>query len=167
MMLQGKFDPANIPPYDYTSEYPKKLRVINKTDRYKNNPLKLIDIYDPKQLHTIKKKWYAIPLGLNEEELEEYFITGKDPRKEKEEVIEEKDTSMILPDTTESKTQLTELITTPNNQPVETANVSQDVVKTAAVPTKINPNTGLTRIEDALLSNEEKAIRLKNRGVTV
>ena len=167
MMLNGTFNPANLPPIEPTSLYPKILKRINATDKYKDNPLTLKDIYDRKELFFVKNKWMNVPLGLNDKELEEYFITGKDPRKEKDEVIEEKDTSMILPDTTESKTQLTELITTPNNQAVETANVSQEVVKTAAVPTKINPNTGLTRIEDALLSNEEKAIRLKNRGVTV
>ena len=54
----------------------------------------------------------------------------------------------------------------PANIPIETENVSQEVVQTSALPSNINPNTGLTRIEEALLSNEEKAMRLKNRGVT-
>ena len=70
---------------------------------------------------------------------------------------------MIMPQ--ETKTQLTELITPPNNQPIETANVSQDVVKTAALPSNVNQNTGLTSIEEALLSNEEKAMRLRERGM--
>ena len=72
---------------------------------------------------------------------------------------------MILPKE-EKTTQLTELITPPNNQPIETANVSQDVVKTATLPSNINQNTGLTHIEEALLSNEEKAMRLRQKGLT-
>ena len=164
MMLNGKFDPANIPPMDYTSLYPKLLERINKTDKYKNNPLELIDIYDPKKLHTIKKKWYMVPLGLNDAELEEYFLTGEDPRL-KDEKIEVDKTSMMLPKE-EKTTQLTELITQPNNQPIETSEVSADVVKTAALPANVNPKTGLTYIDDALLSNEEKAMRLRQKGMT-
>ena len=164
MMLNGKFDPANIPPMDYTSEFPKKLRVINKTDKYKNNPLELIDIYNPKKLNEIKKKWWSVPLGLNDAQLEEYFITGEDPRLKDKEEIKIEPTSSIRPQ--ETKTQLTELITRPNNQPVETSEVSADVVKTAALPANVNPKTGLTYIDDALLSNEEKAMRLRQKGLT-
>ena len=52
------------------------------------------------------------------------------------------------------------------NLPVETSEVSADVVKTAALPSNVNPNTGLTSIEEALLSNEEKAMRLRQKGIT-
>jgi len=52
------------------------------------------------------------------------------------------------------------------NIPVETSEVSQQVVKTSALPGNINQNTGLTGIEEALLSNEEKAMRLRSRGLT-
>jgi len=52
------------------------------------------------------------------------------------------------------------------NIPVETSEVSEEVVKTAALPGNINQNTGLTSIEEALLSNEEKAMRLRQRGLT-
>ena len=44
--------------------------------------------------------------------------------------------------------------------------VSEEVVRTSALPQNINPNTGLTRIDEALLSNEEKAMRLRQRGMT-
>ena len=52
------------------------------------------------------------------------------------------------------------------NVPIETAEVSEEVVRTSALPGNINQNTGLTRIEEALLSNEEKAMRLRQRGLT-
>ena len=52
------------------------------------------------------------------------------------------------------------------NVPIETSEVSADVVKTAALPANVNPKTGLTYIDDALLSNEEKAMRLRQKGRT-
>jgi hypothetical protein len=165
MILNGKFDPTNIPPMDYTSLLPKLLERINKTDKYKNNPLKLIDIYDPKKLNEIKKKWYGIPLGLNDAELEEYFLTGEDPRL-KEKTIEPLSMKLPVP-MPEKTTQDTKLISSANNMPIETANVSQEVVQTAALPSNINQDTGLTTTEEALLSNTEKALRRKQRNVTV
>jgi hypothetical protein len=105
-----------------------------------------------------------VPLGLNDAQLEEYFITGEDPRLKDKEEIKIEPTSSIRPQ--ETKTQLTELITAPNNQAIGTPPVSQEVVKTAALPGNINQNTGLTHIEEALLSNEEKAMRLRQKGLT-
>ena len=52
------------------------------------------------------------------------------------------------------------------NVPIETEQVSEEVVQTSALPGNINQNTGLTSIEEALLSNEEKAMRLRSRGLT-
>jgi hypothetical protein len=164
MILNGKFNPSNLPPIDFTSRLPKKLRTINRTTKYINNPLKLSDIYDRKDLFNIRNKWMAVPLGLNDAQLEEYFITGIDPRLKDKEKIKIEPVSSIRPQ--ETKTRLTELITPPNNVPIDTAPVSQDVVKTAALPSNINEKTGLTSIEEALLSNEEKAIRLRSRGLT-
>ena len=54
----------------------------------------------------------------------------------------------------------------PYNVPVDTTPVSQEVVQTAASNVNINPETGLTRIDDALLSREEKAMRLRQKGMT-
>ena len=54
----------------------------------------------------------------------------------------------------------------PYNIPVKTTPVSQEVVQTADANVNINPDTGLTRIDDALLSREEKAMRLRQKGMT-
>ena len=164
MILNGYFDAANLPAIEFTSLLPKKLRTINRTDKWKNNPLSLNDIYDREELMNIKNKWMRVPLGLNDAQLQEYFITGEDPRLKDKEEIKIEPTSSIRPQ--ETKTRLTELITPPNNQPVETSEVSEEVVKTAALPSNVNQNTGLTSIEEALLSNEEKAMRLRQRGLT-
>jgi hypothetical protein len=164
MILNGYFDPANLPAIEFTSLLPKKLRTINRTDKWKNNPLSLNDIYDREELMNIKKKWMRVPLGLSDAQLEEYFITGIDPRLKEEKKTTIEPTSSIMPQ--ETKTQLTELITPPNSQPIETSEVSADVVKTAALPANVNQQTGLTHVEEALLSNEEKAMRLRQRGMT-
>ena len=52
------------------------------------------------------------------------------------------------------------------NIPIQTQEVSEEVVQTSALPSNVNQNTGLTAIEEALLSNEEKAMRLRERGIT-
>jgi len=44
--------------------------------------------------------------------------------------------------------------------------VSQEVVQAAASNVNVNQETGLTRIDDALLSREEKAMRLRQKGMT-
>ena len=164
MLLNGTFNPSNLPPNDFTSRLPKKLRTINKTKNYIDKPLTLNDIYNRTELMNIRNRWMRVPMGLNDAQLEEYFITGEDPRLKDKEEIEVDKTSMIMPQ--ETKTQLTELITAPNNQPIETSEVSADVVKTAALPSNVNQNTGLTHVEEALLSNEEKAMRLRQKGLT-
>jgi hypothetical protein len=51
------------------------------------------------------------------------------------------------------------------NIPIQTQEVSEEVVQTSALPSNVNQNTGLTSIEEALLSNEEKAMRLRERGI--
>ena len=50
--------------------------------------------------------------------------------------------------------------------PIQTSEVSEEVVRTSALPRNVNPETGLTYIDDALLSREEKAMRLRQKGMT-
>ena len=38
------------------------------------------NIYDREELFNIRFKWMRVPMGLNDAQLEEYFITGEDPR---------------------------------------------------------------------------------------
>jgi hypothetical protein len=54
----------------------------------------------------------------------------------------------------------------PPNQPIETEQVSEEVVQTSALPRNINQDTGLTSTEEALLSPTEKALRRRQRNVT-
>ena len=120
----------------------------------------------PKRAFEDQARKISFSLGLNDAELEEYFLTGEDPRLKKEETI--KPLSMKLPvPMPEKTTQDTKLISSANNMPIDTVDVSQEVVQTAALPDNINQDTGLTSMEEALLSNEEKALRRKQRNVTV
>ena len=54
-----------------------------------------------------------------------------------------------------------------SNLPVKTTDVSDQVLQASTKPVNVDQKTGLTRVEDALLSNEEKAIKLRNKGVRV
>ena len=162
MLLRGKFDPANVPPLEWTSRFPQILKRINRTSKYINNPLKLTDIFDRKEMWKIKAKWGNVPMGLNDDQLREYFMTGEDPRlKDKKEIKPEK-SSMIMPpiniaqpkQVAEVKPQVTE----------DTAEVSSEVI--ASKPNQnVVGSTGLTATETAFLSNEEKAMRLKQKGM--
>ena len=57
--------------------------------------------------------------------------------------------------------QITKL--TPDNIPLNTPGVSAEVIKSQPVSMA---QSGLTRTEEALLSNEEKAIKLRSKGIT-
>ena len=93
-----------------------------------------------------------VPLGLSDRELDEYFMGGKKLPVDK--------TSMILPPDRTTK-QVAKL--TPDNVPLNAPNVSAEVVKSPPVNVA---QSGLTHTEEALLSNEEKAMRLRQKGIT-
>jgi len=161
LLLQGKFYPGNTPPLDITSMYPKMLKRIQNNPEYKD--LKLTDIYDIKELINIRKKWQNAPLNLSSDELDYWFKTGKIKEKEPIKVIEP--VSSLPLSITEKKlpdNKKTASLVKPNVAS-DTVPVSEETVKTAAIPNNVNAATGLTRIEDALLSNTEKAIKLNNR----
>ena len=155
-ILSGKFDPI---PYNKT-RFLNKLKDLKEMDKDKG--------FDKKR--TINKRSFypkseldRILRFLRNQRLDQEFKYDiiKEPR------IEIKDqTRLEVPDKTLTAQAPETSIKTPPNIPVETAQVSEEVVKTAALPTNINPNTGLTAIDDALLSREEKAMRLRQKGIT-
>jgi hypothetical protein len=118
----------------------------------KREPFTLNDIYPVEKLNEIRMKWMNVPLGLSDRELDEYFMGGKKLPVDK--------TSMILPPDRTTK-QVAKL--TPDNVPLNAPNVSAEVVKSPPVNVA---QSGLTHTEEALLSNEEKAMRLRQKGIT-
>ena len=162
MIINGVFDPANLPPTEVTSMYPKILKRINRTDKYKDNPLRLNDIYDRQELFNIRSKWNRVPLGLNNEQLQEYFITGEDPRLNEQQEAPAGDTSMAVP--VEQRPLFSQANTVPKIQtpPLFTPEVDPKLVASAP---QINQQTGLTAGENAYLTNEEKTMKLRNKGM--
>ena len=139
------------------------LERIKKNNPEKYGDLKLTDIFDRSELINIRNKWMRVPLGLDGKQLEHWFLTGELLEKEPVQIEPQ---SSIVPEENNIQLSQTKEITIPNNVPIETADVSQEIVKTAAVPNNINKDTGLTATEEALLSNTEKALRRKQRNVT-
>ena len=99
------------------------------------------------------------------------FRTGKDPRINEVEIIEDKTEGVIEEPVKIETPKILEGIDLSSivkpNVPSDTAPVSAETIKTASVNNNVNPQTNLTRIEDALLSNTEKAIKVGQRNRTV
>ena len=113
-------------------------------------------------------------MGLNNAQLEEYFITGKDPRlKDRQKKKLRMRTRIYVSCHKRNREdepywkRAIKHITRPNLMyQLKHQKCQQEVVKTAALPSNVNQNTGLTHVEEALLSNEEKAMRLRQKGMT-
>ena len=172
-LFDGFYYPASMPDWkEHSALFPQAFLRLKE-----HNPdLKFKDIYPYELLTPIYNKWAAIPLGMNEFELDIYFDNypeikslGLDniddlkiyfEKKKNDEVIEPV-SSLPL-----SNTKTTASLIKPN-VPSDTAPVSAETVKMASVNNNVNPQTNLTRIEDALLSQTEKAIKLGQRKTTV
>jgi hypothetical protein len=155
-LSRNAFKAANLPPRQLTSILPRLVGKLNQAydaeiTAGKREAFTLNDIYPTQKLNEIRMKWMNVPLGLSDQELDEYFMGGKKLPADK--------TSMVLPDIPTPK-QITKL--TPDNIPLNTPGVSAEVIKSQPVNIA---QSGLTRIEEALLSNEEKAIKLRSKGL--
>jgi hypothetical protein len=108
---------------------------------------------------------------MSDPELEIWFRTGKDPRINEVEIIEDKIEEVIEEPVKIETPKILEGIDLSSivkpNVPSDTAPVSAETIKTASVNNNVNPQTNLTRIEDALLSDTEKAIKVGQRSRTV
>ena len=167
-LFENLFSPANLPDYKQDSSlFPAALEKLKKS----NPNLEFNDIYQPESLVRIYKKWDGVPLGMSDPELEVWFRTGKDPRINEVEIIEDKTEEVIEEPVKIETPKILEGIDLSSivkpNVPSDTAPVSAETIKTASVNNNVNAATGLTRIEDALLSNTEKAIKIGQRNRTV
>jgi len=154
---RGAFDAANLPPREMTAILPRLVNKLNLAYAKEiadgtREAFTLNDIYPIEELNAIRQKWNNVPLGLSDQELDEYFMGGKKLPK---------DTSMILPPEVSETKQVTEV---KPQVPLNAANVSSEVIASKPDPNVIG-STGLTATETAYLSNEEKAMRLKQKGL--
>ena len=158
-LKRNAFDPANLPPREMTAILPRLVVKLNNAYAKEiaegtREAFTLNDIYPVQELQGIIRKWMNVPLGLSDQELDEYFMGGKK--------LPEDKTSMIMPpmDMTEQK----QVASVKPQVPLNAANVSSEVI--ASQPDQnVVGSTGLTATETAYLSNEEKAMRLKQKGL--
>jgi hypothetical protein len=144
-LLVGIYNPEKIPTFRKDSGIIKAVQQIN---RELETNYTVADFIDFKELGAIQSKYSAIPLGLSEGERTEFLRTTPEGKREK----------VIEPAIQELRDQRSEL---PKPQ-VPIPNVPMPNV--APVTASVNPNTGLTRTETALLSPEEQVIAARGRG---
>jgi hypothetical protein len=148
-LLLGIFNPDKPPTFRQDSGIIKAIEQIN---RETGNNYKVKDFVDFKAIGDVQKNYAILPLGLSQSERENLLRTTI-PGKRKEilkPAIEER--RKILQD------QRSEL---PKPQ-LPIPNVPMPNVSPVAVT--VNPNTGLTRTETALLSPTEQIIAARNKG---
>ena len=158
-LKRNSFDPANLPPREMTAILPRLVNKLNLAYSKEiadgtREAFALNDIYPVQELQGIIRKWMNVPLGLSDQELDEYFMGGKK--------LPEDKTSMIMPprDMTEQK----QVASVKPQVPLNAANVSSEVIASKPDQNTVG-STGLTATETAYLSNEEKAMRLKQKGL--
>ena len=152
-LFANRYRPSNIPGFkEYTDITQKSYRKLLET--YPD--LKFEDVFPLAQMQEIVGKWNGVPLGLSDEDLERYF------NKELPSVI---DKQSQKPDETieQEPQQVSQKPETPPLPP--TPMPEQQVIQTAMMPASGVMNQGLTATENALLSEEEKQIRLRQRGL--
>jgi hypothetical protein len=158
-LKRGVFTSANVPSTRRGDAFRNALETLKRNQPEKYKDLRLDDILPRSELNDIRRKWMNVPLGLSDKQLDHYFETGEILE---EEVTETEDTSMIMPsiDMTEQK----QVASVKPQVPLNAANVSAEVI--ASKPDQnVVGSSGLTATETAWLSNEEKAMRLKQKGL--
>jgi hypothetical protein len=135
------------------------------------------EVFDEDFMKKIEAKWDSIPLGLGEVLRNHQFLATDLYRMEKkfekqeegferEDLQLEKDMDEEFKELEEQQKWDAEKLERELDQssvPLNTPNVSAEVIKSKPVDMT---KSGLTRTEEALLSNEEKAIKLRSKGIT-
>ena len=147
-LMIGVFNPEKVPTFKKDSGIIKAVENINRElgTNYTVN-----DFINKSELQSITNKYRNIPLGLSEDDRQEFLKTtiekkadDLEPLLDKQEIrIENQESSLPKPQAPIPNVPM------PNVPPL-----------TASV----DPNTNLTRTETALLSPTEKVIAAKNRG---
>ena len=110
------------------------------------------DFIDFKELSAIQSKYSAIPLGLSEEDRQQFLKT----------TFEGKQEQIIKPAIEDMKERLQDQRSELPKPQVPIPNVPMPNI--APITASVDPNTNLTRTETALLSPTEKVIAARNRG---
>jgi hypothetical protein len=149
MVMLGTFNPENVPNFKQNSALANTIKAINNELETNYTILNFVNI--PK-LYEITNKYRNIPLGLSEEDRKEFLRST--PKRKIEEL----------------KPKIEDMIKTIEGQ---TSKAPQPVVPAAPFlpdpqianmfAANVNPQTGLTQTESALLSPEEQIIAKRLR----
>ena len=152
MVMLGTYNPENLPNFKKDSAIRNTIKNINRElgTNYTVN-----DFVDQKKLTDIKTKYTAIPLGLNEEQREEFF---RSTLERKIKILEPK----IEENVETIEKQLGDQSSLPKS-PLPASNFLPDPQIANMFAANIDPNTNLTPTESALLSPDEQIIRQRLR----
>ena len=152
-VLNGFFNPENIPNFKKDSGIANAIKQVN---RELGTDYKINDFVDRKALFDIRNKYMNIPLGLSEEERQEYLRSTMERKFEiKEPIIEQRQELIEKQMGDQSKVQ----------PPIPAAPYLPDPQIANMFAQNIDPTTGLTRTESALLSPSEQIIARRNRTI--
>ena len=148
MVMSGTYNPENLPNFKKDSAIRNTIKNINREleTNYTVN-----DFVNRAKLIEIRKKYMTIPLGLSENEREEFLRST--PERKIEELIPKIDERIKK---IEGQTGSVQPVT-------PAAPFLPDPQIANAFAANINPTTGLTQTESALLSPEEQVIARRLR----
>jgi len=144
-VMTGFFVPENVPNFKKDSAVANAIKNIN---RELGTDYKINDFINRPELFSIRRKYMNIPLGLSDEEREEFLRSTPERKFDiKEPAIE--DRMQLIEDQQSVKPQVPAAPFLPDPQ------ISNMFAQS------VDPTTGLTRTESALLSPEEQVIARK------
>jgi hypothetical protein len=150
-VMLGVYNPENIPEFRKDSGIRKAVENIN---RELGTDYKIKDFIDKKQLSEIRKKYKNIPLGLSQDDRQQFFKTTiPTKREDRRDLLDERREILNQQRSEAPKPQ----VPLPNI-PMPDTTISNNMMAS------INQNTNLTRTEEALLSPDEKVIAARRRG---
>jgi hypothetical protein len=150
LVMTGTYSPENLPNFKKDSAIQNTIKNIN---RELQTNLKIDDFVNTNKLKDIRKKYQDIPLGLSEEEREEFL---KSTPERKLDIKDKKIDDILKLKDSQEQSSLPQPV-------IPAAPFLPDPQIANMFAANINPTTGLTQTESALLSPEEQIIaqRLK------
>jgi hypothetical protein len=150
-ILKGFYIPSNPPKFQQDSAL---ISIINQINKELDTKYKPKDFVNFKDIAEIQKKYVRIPLGLSKEEFDNAI---KGTREFKKELLEDEQ-EPIIENVSGRQSSLIQQTPAAPSIPMPT-NIVTNVAQ-------INPQSGLTRTQEALLSPDEKVIASKrNQGI--
>ena len=153
MVMSGTFNPENIPNFKKDSALANTIKVINRELETNYN---INNFVDQKKLVEIRNKYLNIPLGLSEADREEFLRSTQERKIEELMPKVEERIKMIEDQTKDQRSEAPQPV-------VPAAPFLPDPQIANMFAANVNPQTGLTQTESALLSPEEQIIAKRLR----